>query len=172
MGRTRRHHNRRTVSKPQTELAEFRQAMASLPTGVTVVTAIGPDRLSGATANAVCSLSLDPPLMLACLDLGSRTLRSVQAAGRYGINVLAAGQEDLARAFATKAAQPDKWDGVAWSERSGVPALDGALLWVGCELRDSIAGGDHVIVTGEVIGLEIRDADPLVFHRGAYRPLG
>ncbi len=145
--------------------------MGSLPTGVTVVTAIGPNGLSGATANAVCSLSLDPPLMLACLDLGSRTLRSVQAAGRFAINVLAAGQEDLARGFARKVPEPDKWEGVAWSERLGAPALEGALLWIACELRDSIAGGDHVIVTGDVVGLEAREGEPLVFHAGSYRPL-
>ena len=145
--------------------------MGSLPTGVTVVTAIGPNGLSGATANAVCSLSLDPPLMLACLDTGSRTLRSVHAAGRFAINVLAAGQDDLARGFARKVAEPDKWDEVRWTERKGAPAIEGVLLWVGCELRDSIAGGDHVIVTGEVIAIDQRDGDPLLFHRGAYRPL-
>ena len=72
----------------------FRDALAAYPTGVTVVTAVGPSGLSGATANAVTSLSLDPPMMLACLDRGSRTLESVRAAGRFGVNALAAGQEE------------------------------------------------------------------------------
>jgi flavin reductase (DIM6/NTAB) family NADH-FMN oxidoreductase RutF len=110
--------------------------------------------------------------MLACLDRGSRTLLAVQAANRFGINVLHAGQEELARNFATKAPVADKWAGVVWRERDGVPALDGALVWVACELRDVIAGGDHVIVTGEVAALEVGDGDPLVFHAGRYRPLG
>lgn len=146
--------------------------MASLPTGVTVVSATGAEGPAGATANAVCSLSIEPMLMLACLDRGSRTLLAVQAADRFGISVLHDGQEAVARSFATKAPVADKWDGVAWSERDGIPAIDGALLWIACDLRDVIAAGDHVIVTGSVTDLEIGEGDPLVFHAGEYRPLG
>jgi 3-hydroxy-9,10-secoandrosta-1,3,5(10)-triene-9,17-dione monooxygenase reductase component len=142
-----------------------------LPTGVTVVAATGPDGPAGATANAVCSLSIEPMLMLACLDRGSRTLLAVQAANRFAISVLQAGQEQIARAFATKAPVADKWEGVAWHDRGGLPAIDGALVWVACDLRDVIAGGDHVIVTGEVCELETNEGDPLVFHSGDYRPL-
>jgi len=145
--------------------------MGTLPTGVTVVSANGPDGPAGATANAVCSLSIEPMLMLACLDRGSRTLLAVQAANRFGISVLHAGQEEIARSFATKAPVADKWAGIDWSERDGIPAVEEALTWVACDLRDVISGGDHVIVTGEVIGLEARDGVPLVFHAGAYRPL-
>src|SRR3954468_9206276 len=104
--------------------ARFRAAMAMMPTGVTVVSATGPDGPAGATANAVCSLSIEPMLMLACLDRGSRTLLAVQAADRFAINVLHAGQEATARAFATKAPVAEKWAGVAWSERGGIPAID------------------------------------------------
>jgi flavin reductase (DIM6/NTAB) family NADH-FMN oxidoreductase RutF len=152
--------------------ARFRAAMGMLPTGVTVVAATGPEGPAGATANAVCSLSIEPMLMLACLDRGSRTLLAVQAANRFGVSVLHAGQEQIARAFATKAPVADKWAGVAWRERDGIPAIDGALAFVACDLRDVIAGGDHVIVTGEVTGLETTEGDPLVFHGGEYRPLG
>ena len=151
--------------------AAFRAAMAMLPTGVTVVSASGPDGPAGATANAVCSLSIEPMLMLACLDRGSRTLLAVQAANRFGISVLHAGQEEIARAFATKAPVADKWQGVAWGESDGIPAIDDALAFVACDLRDVIAGGDHVIVTGEVTALETSEGDPLVFHAGEYRPL-
>jgi flavin reductase (DIM6/NTAB) family NADH-FMN oxidoreductase RutF len=149
----------------------FRAAMGMLPTGVTVVAATGSEGPAGATANAVCSLSIEPMLMLACLDRGSRTLLAVQAANRFGISVLHAGQESIARAFATKAPVADKWDGVSWSERHGIPAIDDALAFVACDLRDVIAGGDHVIVTGEVTALETSAGDPLVFHDGEYRPL-
>jgi len=145
--------------------------MAMLPTGVTVVSASGPDGPAGATANAVCSLSIEPMLMLACLDRGSRTLLAVQAANHFGISVLHAGQEGVARGFSTKAPVADKWEGVAWSERDGIPAIDGALLWVACDLRDVIAAGDHVIVTGEVRDLETGAGNPLVFSGGEYRPL-
>ena len=152
--------------------ARFRTAMAMLPTGVTVVSASGADGPAGATANAVCSLSVEPMLMLACLDRGSRTLLAVQAANHFGVSVLHAGQEPTARAFATKAPVADKWQGVEWSERAGIPAINGALAWIACELRDVVAAGDHVIVTGEVRALESGEGDPLVFHGGEYRPLG
>jgi flavin reductase (DIM6/NTAB) family NADH-FMN oxidoreductase RutF len=145
--------------------------MAMLPTGVTVVSAAGPGGPAGATANAVCSLSVEPMLMLACLDRGSRTLLAVQAANHFGISVLHSGQEQIARSFATKAPVAEKWDGVAWSERGGIPAIDGALTWIACELRDVIAGGDHVIVTGEVRDLAKGEGNPLVFSGGEYRPL-
>jgi flavin reductase (DIM6/NTAB) family NADH-FMN oxidoreductase RutF len=157
---------------PPPDPDRFRAAMASLPTGVTIVAATGAGGPAGATANAVCSLSIEPMLMLACLDRGSRTLLAVQAADRFAINVLHAGQEDLARAFATKAPVAEKWSGVGWSQRDGIPAIDDALAWIACDLRDVVAAGDHVIVTGEVRELEIGAGDPLVFHGGEYRPLG
>jgi flavin reductase (DIM6/NTAB) family NADH-FMN oxidoreductase RutF len=155
----------------QLDPERFRTAMGMLPTGVTVVTATGPDGPAGATANAVCSLSIEPMLMLACLDRGSRTLLAVQAANHFGISVLHAGQEEIARSFATKAPVADKWQGVEWSERDGIPAIDGALVWVACELRDVISGGDHVVVTGEVRALSTDQGTPLVFSRGEYHPL-
>ena len=125
--------------------------MALLPTGSRSSRASGPDGPAGATANAVCSLSLEPMLMLACLDRGSRTLLAVQAANRFGINVLA--RRARSRSPAPSPPRP-RWrrsgTGIDWSERDGIPAIDGALAWVACDLRDVIAGGDHVIVTGEV----------------------
>lgn len=151
--------------------ASFRAAMASLPTGVTIVSAPGEEGPAGATANAVCSLSIEPMLMLACLDRGSRTLLAVQAADRFGVSVLHKGQEAVARGFATKAPVAEKWAGVAWSDWAGVPVIDDALVRVACELRDVIVAGDHVILTGEVVGLEASEGDPLVFFGGEYRPL-
>jgi flavin reductase (DIM6/NTAB) family NADH-FMN oxidoreductase RutF len=156
---------------PTPDSASFRTAMTSLPTGVTIVSAPGPEGPAGATANAVCSLSIEPMLMLACLDRGSRTLLAVQAADRFGVSVLHRGQEAVARRFATKAPVAEKWEGVGWSEWAGVPAIDDALVHVACELRDVIAAGDHVILTGEVVDLAAAEGDPLVFHAGEYRPL-
>jgi flavin reductase (DIM6/NTAB) family NADH-FMN oxidoreductase RutF len=150
---------------------EFRAALGAYATGVTVVTAVGSDGPSGATANAVTSLSLDPPMMLACLDRGSRTLASVRAQGRFGVNALAAGQETLAKRFSAKDPEPAKWQDVEWSERLDLPRLSGALMWVACELRDLIDGGDHLILTGNVLEADSREGQPLLFHRGAYRDL-
>jgi flavin reductase (DIM6/NTAB) family NADH-FMN oxidoreductase RutF len=151
---------------------EFRRAMSSLPTGVTIVSALGGDGPAGATANAVASLSLDPPLMLAALDRGSRTLPVVDAAGTFAVNVLRAEHADLARSFATKAPHTEKWRERAWSERAGTPVLDDALAWVACELRDRHEGGDHVVLIGEVVELDSSDGEPLVFWAGSYRGLG
>ncbi len=150
---------------------EFRRALSAYATGVTVVTSIGPEGPSGATANAVTSLSLDPPMMLACLDRGSRTLTSVRAQGRFGINALAAGEAELAWRFSAKDPAPEKWSGVEWSESEDLPRLEGALVWVACELRDLIDGGDHLILTGNVIEADSREGAPLLFHRGGYRDL-
>jgi flavin reductase (DIM6/NTAB) family NADH-FMN oxidoreductase RutF len=151
----------------------FREQLAAYPTGVTIVTASGPNGPSGATANAVTSLSLDPALMLACLDRDSRTLASARAAGMFGINALAAGQAALARQFSGKGPEPEKWKGVEWSRSHGSPRLAESLsvMWVACELRDLIDGGDHLILTGAVVDADSREAMPLIFHRGAYRDL-
>src|SRR5215216_4411982 len=149
----------------------LRTAMARFPTGVTVVTAMGPSGPAGATANAVASLSLEPPMMLAALDLGSRTLVAVEHARTFGINVLAACQADLARRFSTKDPHPEKWDGVAWSERSGAPMIQGSAIWLGCELAEAHQGGDHSIVTGTVVEVEAGEGEPLLFLGGEYRPL-
>ena len=145
--------------------------MAAVPTPVAVVTAKGLAWPSGATANAVTSLSLDPPLMLACLDRGSRTLAEVQRSRRFGISFLAAGDEALARAFATKSPPNEKWRDVAWAERGGVPILDRTVAWFACELREIHGGGDHEIAVGAVLELGTNPAEPLVFWSGAYRAL-
>ena len=150
---------------------QFRVALGAYATGVTVVTAIGENGPSGATANAVTSLSLDPPMMLACLDRGSRTLTSVRAQGRFGVNALSVGQDELARRFAGKGAEAEKWQKVEWAESDELPRLAGSLMWVACELRDLIDGGDHLILTGNVLAVESREGQPLLFHRGDYRDL-
>jgi 3-hydroxy-9,10-secoandrosta-1,3,5(10)-triene-9,17-dione monooxygenase reductase component len=153
--------------------ADFRRAMGLVPTAVTVITAPGADGPSGATANAVVSLSLEPPLMLAALDRGSRTLSALRSAGAFGVSVLASDQAELALRFATKDPHPVKWEGVDWRELAGVPAIEGATVSIACDLRDLLDGGDHAIVTGEVTGIEIGEgAEPLVFSQGEYRPLG
>ena len=155
-------------NNPLIDTHELRSAMGRFPTGVTVVTAataVGP---AGLAANAVTSLSLDPPLMLACLDRGSRTLRSVEAAGRFGINVLGSAHEGLAERFSQKIPMEQKWAQVNWEECDGIPHLSAAIVFVACTMRDVLAGGDHVIVTGEVESIQQRAGEPLLFVDGAY----
>jgi 3-hydroxy-9,10-secoandrosta-1,3,5(10)-triene-9,17-dione monooxygenase reductase component len=143
-----------------------------MPTAVTVVATVGGDGPLGATAGAVASLSLEPLLMLACLDRESRTLEAIGEVRRFSVNVLAADQEDVARRLATKDPHAEKWAPVEWSEELGVPRIEGTPLWAACELADRHEGGDHVILTGAVLAVRSAPVEPLLFHAGAYRRLG
>ena len=150
---------------------ELREAMGLLPSAVAIVTATGKGGPAGATANAVTSLSLDPPLMLACLDRRSRTLEIVREARAFGVSYLAGEQEAIARSFATKAPHTEKFNTVDFTDRAGVPILDGAIAWVACSLRELHPGGDHEIAVGDVVAAGGDGGDPLVFYAGTYRPL-
>ena len=148
----------------------FRDAIGSFPTGVAVVTASGPDGHAGLTTNAITSLSLDPVLLLVCFDNASRTLPVVRSSRRFAVNVLRAGQEDLARVFASKVVADEKFAAATHTVAHGVPVLDGALAWFVCDLRELMPGGDHTIGVGGVTELDHDpDGEPLVFHRGRYR---
>jgi flavin reductase (DIM6/NTAB) family NADH-FMN oxidoreductase RutF len=149
----------------------FRTVMGHFATGVAVVTVDAPSGPQGMTANAVASLSLDPVLVLVCFDNGARTLPVVQRAKRFGVNVLAAGQEELARRFASK--EDTKFADVPHSVHDGIPVLDGALAWVGCDLDRLVPGGDHTIGIGVVHAAELgaEGLEPLIWHRGGYTSL-
>jgi flavin reductase (DIM6/NTAB) family NADH-FMN oxidoreductase RutF len=153
------------------EPERFRAVMGHFATGVAVVTVDAPGGPQGMTANAVASLSLDPVLVLVCFHNGARTLPEVRRAGRFGVNVLAAGQEHLARRFASKGEA--KFADIEHSVHDGIPVLDGALAWVGCELERFVAGGDHTIGIGAVhaAGLGAPGTEPLIWFRGGYGSL-
>ena len=150
----------------------FRDTIGRFPTGVAIVTSIGPDGPAGMTTNAVTSLSLDPLLIVVCFEARSRTLDVVRATRRFGVNVLRADDEALATVFASKRVGPEKFEALTdrrWREEHGVPVLDRAVAWIACELRELLPGGDHEIGIGAVAGTGTgTDADPLVFHRGRY----
>ena len=149
----------------------FRDTMGHFATGVCVVTAVGPDGPAGLTTNAVSSLSLDPPLLLVCFDNESRTLPVVRAAGRFAVNVLRAGQEELAATFASKALAAEKFAAVTHTVDHGVPVLDDALAWLACDLLALHPGGDHTIGVGAVTQMEHGGGEPLLFFRGAFHAL-
>jgi 3-hydroxy-9,10-secoandrosta-1,3,5(10)-triene-9,17-dione monooxygenase reductase component len=149
----------------------FRVVMGHFATGVTVVTAHGADGPVGMTANAVCSLSLHPLLLLVCFDNGARTLPVVADGKRFGVNVLAKGQERIARLFASKMPEQEKFAEVPHSVHDGIAVIDGALAWVGCTLQDLMPGGDHTIGIGAVTAAELTQsepAEPLIWYRGRY----
>jgi len=142
---------------------QLRAALGHFATGVTVVTAAAGDSRHGTTANAVSSVSLDPPLLLVCLRDESLTLAALLDSGRFIVNVLHDEQRALAQRFARRGAG---WDGVA--HRDG--RLHGALATLDCELHDVADGGDHRIVVGRIAHVEhaAEHAPPLLFYRGAY----
>jgi 3-hydroxy-9,10-secoandrosta-1,3,5(10)-triene-9,17-dione monooxygenase reductase component len=149
----------------------FRDTVGAFPTGVTIVTARGADGPAGLTTNAFTSLSLDPPLVLVCFDNASRTLPVVREAGRFAVNVLRAGQEDLAAVFASKRIGAEKFAETTHTEADGVPVLDDALAWLVCDVWDMLPGGDHTIGIGRVTAMQVQEGEPLVFWRGRYRAL-
>jgi flavin reductase (DIM6/NTAB) family NADH-FMN oxidoreductase RutF len=151
---------------------QFREVFGRFATGVAVITSAGAGGSGGMTANALCSLSLDPLLALVCFENRARTLPIVREAGRFAVNVLAAGQEQIAGVFASKLPESEKLNGVPHRLEHEVPIIDGALAWATCRLRELIAGGDHTIAIGEVLSLGLGEGEPLLWFEGGYRSIG
>jgi 3-hydroxy-9,10-secoandrosta-1,3,5(10)-triene-9,17-dione monooxygenase reductase component len=154
----------------------FRDAMGCFATGVTVVTTAVGDELYGMTVSAFNSLSLDPLLVLVCLDNRSRGVELIERSGRFAVNVLAADQAYVSARFAARdrPGGAAAFDGVPirWGA-TGCPVVRGAAAHADCRVHATYDGGDHRIVVGRVVGLGSRpDASVLVFHRGGYRSVG
>jgi len=151
---------------------EFRRTLAQFASGVTVVTtrdATG--RPHGLTASSFCSVSLDPPLVLVCLDNRLEARRAVAEVGHFAVSVLAETQESLSRQFATGG--PDKFAGVELSSgESGAPLVAGALAHIECRLKDAHVAGDHTIFVGIVERASVGAGRPLLYHGSAYHRLG
>jgi len=150
----------------------FREAFGRFATGVAVVTSATPAASGGMTANALCSLSLEPLLALVCFENNARTLPIVREAGRFAVNVLSADQIEVAEVFASKLPESEKLEGVPHRYEAGIPLIEGALSWVVCTLRELIAGGDHTIAIGEVVAMGLGDGYPLLWYGGQYHDVG
>lgn len=152
--------------------SEFRRILGHWVTGVAIVASRRVDgEPCGLTVNAVTSLSLEPPLVLVCVDRAAHSHDCIASAGFFAINVLDANGERLARRFAAFATD-DKYTGVEWTPATtGAPVLAEALAWVDCRVRHALPGGDHTIFIGEVVAGDAREGHPLVFYRGGYAGL-
>lgn len=151
--------------------ARFRRVIGCLATGVTVVTTRQDDgRPCGLTANAVTSVSLEPPLVLVCIDKKSESYPHFALAGVFAVNVLTEAQSDVSLRFAVSGG--DKFRGVPfhWGA-TGAPVLDEHLAWVECRIVQAYDGGDHTIYVGRVEAADSGDGRPLLYFRGAYRSL-
>jgi flavin reductase (DIM6/NTAB) family NADH-FMN oxidoreductase RutF len=148
----------------------FRSALRRFATGVTIVTVSGAGELHGMTASSFASVSLDPPLVLVCLDKSSRTLTLVADTGAFAINVLRADQQEASRAFARPGSKPF----ASLPHRkgaNGAPVLDEAIAVLECTTYRVFEAGDHEVVLGEVTATAVPGGEPLVYFDGAYRSL-
>lgn len=147
---------------------ELRNAFGRFTTGVTVVTCLTPDgKPHGATVNAFTAVSLDPPLAQVTLIRGNKASQYLEDQS-FAINILAEDQLDVCLNFAGR----PMTDGPEWRNEDGIPVLKGNAATIECKPWRTYDGGDHVIVIGEVIDVEVTDRAPLLFHAGKFRSAG
>ena len=157
------------------ERRRLRALMGRFATGVTVVAARHGPLLAGMTANAIASISIDPPLMMASVSRRAETHTAIVGSHAFGLSVLTADQRELAECFAqpTTADKLKRFCDAPWHEaETGSPILEGALAYFDCRLTDRHDGGDHSIFIGEIVAAGYReDADPLLWYASGYRKL-
>jgi flavin reductase (DIM6/NTAB) family NADH-FMN oxidoreductase RutF len=151
--------------------ADFRRAMGCFATGVTVITVDYQGQVHGMTANAFCSVSLDPMLVLVCVDQNAQTHAHLHARKRFGVNILSADQREISEYYALPIPDHANAEHVgAQFDRTphGTPVLHGALAYLECRLRASQDAGDHTIFIAEVEEVVVREGEPLLYLRGKY----
>lgn len=150
---------------------EFRHALSHFASGVTIVTTREADgRPTGLTAAAFTSVSLDPPLVLVCVDRSSNSSPALMASGRFAVHVLTTEQEALSRRFATK--EDNKFSGVRFKPGTlDLPILDSALAVLECRTAHIYDGGDHTILVGAVEAAHTGQGSPLLYYCGRYSRL-
>ena len=156
--------------------AVFRQALGRFATGVTVVTAErAPGVVHGMTANSFTAVSVDPLLVLICVDKQARMLAVLERTRRFGVSVLKHSQRAVSEFFALPEQDPaaERALGIRfhWTP-SGIPVLSEALVQLTCRVASSHVAGDHTIFLAEVDTAEVFEGEPLLFFRGAYRRIG
>ncbi|HEX7377129.1 MAG TPA: flavin reductase family protein [Pirellulales bacterium] len=147
-----------------------RKIMGHFATGVTVVSTRRGDELCWMTANAVASLSLDPPLVLVAVDKRSQMHEHLLEARFFAVNILSEEQEALSRRFAMRG--PKEWNDLQLTTAvTGAPIIEGCLAYLDCRLAEALPGGDHHIFTGEILAGDTREGRPLLYYKGNYAKL-
>ncbi len=159
----------------EAERRRMRDLMARFATGVSVVAARHGPLLAGMTANAIASISVDPPLMMASIGKRAETHTAIIGSHAFAISILADDQQELAECFArpTTAEKLTGFCGAAWHEaETGSPVLEGALAYFDCRLTERFDGGDHTMFLGEIVAAGFReDARPLLWYASSYQRL-
>jgi flavin reductase (DIM6/NTAB) family NADH-FMN oxidoreductase RutF len=149
----------------------FRAVLGRFASSVTIITTVdssGHDQ--GMTVSAFSSLSLDPPLVLVCIDHNASLWPTFESTDRLAVNILSSTQEALSRRFSSK--ETDRFDGVGFTRgNNGVALLDDTLASVECTVLTRIPQGDHTILIGHVESGAARDLQPLLYYRGGYASL-
>ena len=147
--------------------ARFREVLGHFATGVTIVTALEDGVPVGFSCQSFAALSLDPPMVILAPAKSSTSWPRIARAGSFCVNILGEHQEAVCRAFAISGG--DKFDGVEWSPGvTGAPLIAASLAEVECTLGAIYEGGDHELVTGHVVNMEIGDGSPLLFYRSGF----
>lgn len=152
----------------------FRKAMGCFATGVTVITVDQDGEVHGMTANAFTAVSLDPVLVLVCVDHRARTHAHLHARKRFGVNVLRNDQQAVSEYYARSAEihqHPEEAGARFDRTAQGTPVLQGALAYLECRLHSTETAGDHTIFIAEVEEVVVRDGEPLLYFRGQYRDI-
>jgi flavin reductase (DIM6/NTAB) family NADH-FMN oxidoreductase RutF len=151
---------------------EFKAALGSFATGITIATTGSRGALHGMTANAVMSVSLDPPLVLLSIQRDTRMHTAISLSGNFALSILSASQRDVAEYFANSARPHDDtaFERFPFTySRTGAPLLEGALAHVDCEIVAQHVAGDHTLFVGRVVGAETASGgDPLLYFRGGF----
>lgn len=148
---------------------EFRAALGSWPTGVTIITSRAGEEIHGMTVSDFSGASLSPPLVLVCASKTSVTTGVIEKGQCFGVNILRAHQSELSNRFASKKDEFKRFEGVGYhSAQTGAPLLDDALVNLDCRLVATHDAGDHVLCVGEIDSVRVQQGDPLVYFRGAY----
>jgi 3-hydroxy-9,10-secoandrosta-1,3,5(10)-triene-9,17-dione monooxygenase reductase component len=147
--------------------ARFREVLGHFATGITIVTATDEGEPVGFSCQSFAALSLDPPMVILAPAKSSTSWPRIARAGSFCVNILGEDQEAVCRAFAVSGG--DKFDGVDWSPGvTGSPLIEGSLATVECTLGAIYEGGDHELVTGHVVDMEIGNGSPLLFYRSGF----
>ena len=151
----------------------FKVGMRRFATGVTVVTTMAGGRPHGFTANAFCSVSVDPPLLLVCVNQSALSHALVAQAGVFCVNILALPQQTVAERFASRGDADRRFEDLAWHRSAdGAPVLDSALAHFDCVLSEHHAAGSHTVFIGRVVDCSVNGGTPLGYFDGSYRDFG
>ncbi len=153
------------------DTATFKQALGCWASGVTIVTTPGEGgQFGGMTASAFSSVSADPPLVLVCINRKATSCDEVASSGVFAVNILREGQDALSNKFATPMDRASRFEGVAVTTgATGAPLLDDSMVSLDCRVEQAIAAGSHTVFIGRVEQVVLREGNPLLYYRGAYR---